>query len=242
MAAVTHGVTTEELTKADKERIQYYTENPAARKNPMGGRYQVLPAGDEIVPVDTARDTGEGFVDRVMHALASAAGITYEQFTGRWDKLNYSAARGALLEIYKDFRRDQEGFAKGFLRPWVLAVLDEGFARGYLETPEGAPEFWDMPAAYCRFKPVLPPRGWVDQVKEVQAAGMRINLDLSTLEEECAEQGRDWKEVLAQRAREHREYERLGIPLPNFETAMSTNAREDKSEGRRREEDNQDDA
>jgi capsid protein len=37
---------------------------------------------------------------------------------------------------------------------------------------------------------------------------------LSTLEDEAAEQGRDYQEIIAQRARERREWAAAGLPEP----------------------------
>jgi capsid protein len=51
-------------------------------------------------------------------------------------------------------------------------------------------------------------------VKEATAAKLRIDMNVSTLEDECAEQGKDWREVLAQRANEQKEIERLGLTPP----------------------------
>ena len=232
LQSASEALTFEMIDKVEKERFAYYKDNPSNRKNPQGGRFPVLPSGDTYTPVNTARDTGEGFVDRVVHSLAAAAGLTYEQLTMRWDKLNYSAARGALLEIYKDFRRDQKDFALGFLGHWFYAWMEECFATGLLTAPEGAPAFNEAPAAYSRFKPILPPRGWVDPVKEATAAGIRLNLDLTSLEDEAAEQGRNWKDILFQKARERQLRVDLKLPVQNFRVAMSTNSREDKSETR----------
>jgi capsid protein len=49
-------------------------------------------------------------------------------------------------------------------------------------------------------------------VKEAEAAAIRIEHGFSTLEDECAEQGRDWRETLAQIKREADERKRLELP------------------------------
>jgi capsid protein len=45
-------------------------------------------------------------------------------------------------------------------------------------------------------------RGWVDPVKEAKGAQMRMELSLSTQQDECAEQGKDYQEIQDQRIRE----------------------------------------
>ena len=59
-----------------------------------------------------------------------------------------------------------------------------------------------------------------------------MNLDLTSLEDEAAEQGRNWKDILFQKARERQLRVDLKLPVQNFRVAMSTNSREDKSETR----------
>ena len=47
-------------------------------------------------------------------------------------------------------------------------------------------------------------RGQIDELKETQAAVMRVQNNLSTMEEEIARLGGDWRKKLRQRAREAR--------------------------------------
>ena len=72
-----------------------------------------------------------------------------------------------------------------------------------------APDFYENRYAYTRCKWIGPGRGWVDPVKEAQACQIRMNIGLSTLENECASQGLDWEEVLEQRAREKERMKKL---------------------------------
>ena len=74
-----------------------------------------------------------------------------------------------------------------------------------------AADFYTNRFAYTRAKWIGPGRGWIDPVKEAQAAQIRMDAGISTLEDECAEQGLDWEEVLEQRARERSRMEELGL-------------------------------
>jgi capsid protein len=64
---------------------------------------------------------------------------------------------------------------------------------------------------YLRSKWIGPGRGWIDPVKEAQAAQIRLGTMISTLELECAEQGLDWNEVQEQRALELERARQLGL-------------------------------
>jgi capsid protein len=75
-----------------------------------------------------------------------------------------------------------------------------------------APDFYDNRAAYTRCKWVGPGRGWVDPMKEAMAGQIRMDMGVSTLEKECAEQGEDWIEVMEQRAKELDKARELNIP------------------------------
>src|SRR5690606_7179979 len=56
--------------------------------------------------------------------------------------------------------------------------------------------------------------GQVDELKETQAAVLRIANNLSTEEIEVAKLGHDYRDVLKQRAREMRQRQALGLPEP----------------------------
>ena len=67
--------------------------------------------------------------------------------------------------------------------------------------------------AYTRCKWIGSGQGWVDQVKEAQACQLRMEIGLSTLENECASQGLDWEEVVEQRLREKNKLRKLGLDI-----------------------------
>jgi capsid protein len=64
--------------------------------------------------------------------------------------------------------------------------------------PDGAPDFWELPAAYLNGRWIGPGRGYVDPTKEAEGANMRIDGLLSTLQDEAATQGFDFEELLDQ--------------------------------------------
>jgi lambda family phage portal protein len=149
-----------------------------------------------------------------LRNIASAVGLTYEQLSQDWSSTNYSSARASLLEVWRGFLRVRQRISDQVATPVFSLWLEEAIHRGDVKLPKGAPDFYTAKAAYCRVKWIGPPRGWVDPVKEGQAAQIRMNLNVSTLEDECAEQGKDWEEVLHQRKRELDLIDSLGLPRP----------------------------
>jgi capsid protein len=59
-------------------------------------------------------------------------------------------------------------------------------------------------------------RGWISPTEEAGAAIMRMDGALSTLEDECAEQGLEFEEVLEQRRYEIGLFKEYGIPVPEW--------------------------
>ena len=182
------------------------------------GILPVLRPGEKIVALDSKRPySGYGPFERaVLRNVASAMGITAEQLSQDWSTVNYSSARAALLEAWKTLDRRRRDFGSGFASPVYGAFLEEAMDRGELPLPAGAPDFIEARAEYACCKWMGPPRGWIDPTKEAQAAVLRMDAGLSTLEQECAEQGLDWEEVVAQREVERRRFIQLGLPFPTW--------------------------
>lgn len=159
----------------------------------------------------------EPFVQKIARTVASVLGITYEQLTMDWSEVNYSSARAAILEVARGFKVEAGQLRKQLMNLWYRAWLEEVFDKGMLNLPVNdngspVPDFEAMPDAWSACDWIGTGKGYVDPVKEVQAAGMRIALGISTLEIECAEQGHDWKAIVMQRAKEIRLMLDEGLP------------------------------
>jgi capsid protein len=87
--------------------------------------------------------------------------------------------------------------------------------------PRGAPDFIEAATAYSRCDWLGVARGWVDPTKEAAGSVMRMDGGLSTLKKECAEQGLDWEEVIAQRAIEVAAFKRAGLTPPEWAGAVA---------------------
>ncbi len=211
------------LSPADQHgRPTDYDGNPLpmhdGRLRIKDGILPILRPGESIKAVDSKRpSTAYGiFENAVLRNLAAATGQTYEQLSKDWSRVNYSSARAALLEAWKTLHRRRGEFAAGFCAPILSAFLEEAMDLGELPLPRNAPDFAEARGEYSAARWMGPPRGWVDPVKEAQAAVLRMDAGLSTLENECAEQGLDWNEVVDQRAIERGRFDQLGLPHPKW--------------------------
>ncbi len=178
-----------------------------------GAQINFLNPGEEVEFTKSEHPNAafEVFVNAGLRNVAAAIGLTYEQLTMDWSKVNYSSARAALLEIWRSLSSEKHSFAHSFMQPIYRAWLEEVFDRRLIRLPSRAVSFEANPAGWVRAAWIGSGRGWVDPEKEAKATAIRLATGITTQESESAEQGRDWKEDMMQRAREQKYAEKLGI-------------------------------
>lgn len=142
------------------------------------------------------------FEEAVIRHLAGGFNMTYEQFSRDYSKTNYSSARAAMLEAWRFFTGRRHFIAARIASAYYTAWLEEAMDSGDVETPAGAPSFWEAKAAWTRCRWIGPGKGHIDPLKEENATTISLGNLTTTLEKECAERGLDWEEVLEQRAAE----------------------------------------
>ena len=135
------------------------------------------------------------------------------------------------METWRFFLGRRQFLATYWCDPVKELWLEEAVNAGEVD----APDFYENRRAYSRARWIGPGRGWVDPVKEAQAARLRREGLISTLEQECAEQGQDYEEILDQAASEKALLEELGLtgPAPQSNSWLTGNGekdREDKQE------------
>lgn len=159
--------------------------------------------GDKLNIAESKRPTSEfgNFMRNVGRIIAVGLDLPYELLFKDFSQSNYSNTRAAMLEAWRSFNRRRDGLGVRWCDPVYGLWLEEAINAGDVD----APDFYANRAAYMRCRWIGPGRGQVDPVKETTAAEMRIENNISTLEDECAEQGRNWREVIDQR-RTEREY------------------------------------
>lgn len=164
------------------------------------GMIEYLSQGQEISAFNPNRPGGtfEPFVDRILRALATGLNLPYEIVAKDFSKTNYSSARAALLQAYRYFRCRQQFLATYLCQPVYEMLLEEAYLRGELDVPD----FYQNQYAYTKARWIPQGWQWVDPLKEAESSVMSVEKGLSTLADECASQGKDWEEVLDQRARE----------------------------------------
>ncbi|MBF0496952.1 MAG: phage portal protein, partial [Deltaproteobacteria bacterium] len=185
----------------DESRLQYLEP----------GLVHYASTGESVSMVDPKRPGTqfEPFVEQSLRMIGVALDLPFELIMKNFSKTNYSSARAALLEARRTFLWWRSWFINRFCLPIWGLVFEEGVRRGYIN----APLFDELNyrAEYIRCSYVGPAFGWVDPVKEIEAAGMAVDLGLSTQAEQAAAAGSDWEEILVQRAREQARARELGV-------------------------------
>jgi lambda family phage portal protein len=160
---------------------------------------------------------GSDFEDSLIRKLAATYGVGFSEMSRNFSKFNYSGIKAeiALLErtmnAKKKFGADR--VATQAFQLWV----EEEMGAGNLPMPRGRnrTDFYRplMKDAYTRCTWIASGRGQIDELKETQAAMLRIKAGLSTYEKECAKLGDDYRETFAQRAREEGMAKKFNLPF-----------------------------
>jgi lambda family phage portal protein len=200
-------------------RMDFHGEKPI-RIPGAGGAMPTLFPGERVNQLNAARPSGNfiAFEKAALRNIASAAGLSAQQVSNDWSDVNYSSARGAMLEFWKTMTRRRDDFAIGFCQPIFTCFVEEAHEVDDLPMPAGAPDFLEFPDAYSRSKWIGPGRGWIDPVNEVKGAILGMDSALMDYDELCAEQGVDGDDMILARKHTIKRFEDAGVPLPSWAT------------------------
>jgi lambda family phage portal protein len=173
---------------------------------------------------------GEDFERSLLRYLAASLGVSYEQLSKDYSNTNYSSARAAMLETWRYMQGKKRMVADRFAGIVYRLWLEEALNSGQIELPAGAPSWYEgqNADAYSSCEWIGASRGQIDELKETQAAVLRIRNNLSTYEDEMARLGKDWRQALRQRKREQDMLTKFGLVLEadNMMNAASGQVRE----------------
>lgn len=162
-----------------------------------------LADGEEIDTANPGRPNTafDGFVRAIAEQIGVALELPYEVLVKHFTA-SYSAARAALLEAWRFYRKKRAWLAGSFCQPVYEEFLMECVARGLLR----APGFLDDPyirRAYCMATWYGVPMGHIQPAQEAAGAQTRIETGITNLEQEIADyNGGDWEDTHAQAVRE----------------------------------------
>ena len=184
---------------SDDEKV---TDDPMKIELGNGNVYE-LPPGKKVdhIGENRAPTAFDNYVSRVITMIGSSMEIPYEVLMHRYDS-NYTASRSAILDFWKVVRRYRQQFIQQFNQPVYEAWLAEAVALGRID----APGFFDdamIREAWCGCQWIGTSQGHVQPVQEANAAKIRMDLGITTGEQEAMEyNGSNFNENLQQRGRE----------------------------------------
>lgn len=170
---------------------------------------------------------GTDFEQSLLRSIAAAFGVSYEQLSRDYTHTNYSSARAAMNETWKFMQSRKKLFIDRFASIIFRLWLEEAINKNVLTTfpAKYAPMLYTGNRLNLKFDALSrvdwigAARGQIDETKETLAAQMRIDMGISTSEEENARMGRDWRRTYRQLAREQRKREQLGLTFVGTDPA-----------------------
>lgn len=196
----------------ERKGIKAYMQDRAQWEAQLdGGAIIPMYPGDKMSAFNPGRPNAiyKEFIETVVREIGVSTGLPYELIMKDFSKTSYASVRAALMEAWRFFAGRRQWLANYWLQPMYELWLEEAIQRGVIE----APGFYENRAAYCHAEWIGPAKGYVDPVREAQAAEDRMRIGVSTLEKEAAEQGGDWEDMVEQRAYELETMRKLKIPL-----------------------------
>lgn len=182
-----------------------------------------LGEGEEPVFANPGRPNSEfdPFVTALLRQIGMALEIPYEVLVRHFQS-SYSAARGALMEAWKFFKARRQWLAEKWCQPIYEEWLTDMIISGHLD----APGYFDsvlIQRAYSGADWIGPAPIQLDPTKEVTASKERVAIGFSSKSEETmALTGRDWFDVIRQRAKEEAEEKRLGLSITEVTYSSAT--------------------
>lgn len=182
-----------------------------------------LRPGESIETANPTRPNGnfDPFVLAFCRWIGVALEIPYEILIKHFTA-SYSASRAALQEAWKFFKGRREWLAANYCQPEYEWWLDEMVSRGIV----AAPGYFEDPfirQAYLGAMWIGPAKGMIQENIEVEAAGKRIELGLSTIAEETAQlTGGDFLTNHVQRVKEAKMRRRDGLDVESVAERIRT--------------------
>lgn len=204
-------------------RLSYH-DDARLRIPGAGPNLAKLFPGEKLEQLDTKRPSTNfvAFEKAVLRNVASAGGLSAQQVSNDWSDVNYSSARGAMLEFWKTMSRRRDDFATGTCQPVYSCHVEEAHDVDDVPLPAGAPDFAEFREAYARAKWIGPGRGWIDPVAEVKGAILGMDSALMDYDEICAEQGVDGDDMIQARKNTIARFREAGLEPPSW-AAMGLN-------------------
>jgi lambda family phage portal protein len=167
-----------------------------------------------------------------MKQIGMALSIPYEVLIKHFSS-SYSASRAAMLDFHKTCLAEREDFVEAFCQPVYEAFLEEAISKNRIYAPGFLTDPYKR-LAYSGAYWVGPAQGQIDEVKEVNAAYLRVLYGFSDKETESQKlSGKNVKDIMRAQAEEKKYAEDLGLNYFPKQNSANANQSEENSDGNR---------
>ena len=175
------------------------------------GIIEYLKPGEKISAANPGRNStnAKDFVEMQLRLIGAGLGLSYESLSRSMSQVTFSSARQSMLEDRKTFEQHQQYLIEYFLREvyteFVISCVNEKILK--------IDDFWENKDRYLSNNFVTSGWTWIDPKKEIDAITIELKNGMTTLAHVAASHGKDWKEILVQRAKEQKFAEKIGVRL-----------------------------
>lgn len=183
-----------------------------------------------LKPMGTPGGVGSDFHESLLRHTAAALGLSYEELSRDFSKSSYASNRASMSVTGRFMQSRKKLVADRLANAAYALVLEEWIARGEVPLPAGKSRnhFYEplMKEAYTAASWIGSGAGQIDEMKETQAAIMRIKAGLSTYEIEIGKLGGDYRDVFEQLADEEGLAKKLNLTFVMEATKPGANDRQ----------------
>ncbi len=159
------------------------------------------------------------FIGGLHRETSRALGVSYGGYTLDYTKATYASTMMENSALWPVAQRRTDRIAAPHVLVPYASYLDEEIEEGRIPFKGGVEVYRANRDAIQWAVCLGPSKPTADDVKRAKAASERIANGSSTLEDECAELGKDPEEVFESRLRWHKRYKDAGMPSP-FERGL----------------------
>lgn len=186
------------------------------------GSVTYLEPGEKVSTVAPAgtSSTVDPMIKTTQRLAGSGIGLSYEAVSRDMSQVNYSSARQGLLEDQKTYRPLQKYLIEHLLDVVFPEWMDWAILTGQLSIPD----YFRDREKYQKHVWIASGWDWVDPVKEANANKTALETNQKTLQEICAEKGKDWRDVVRQRSAEEKMLQSLNLSESGGNTVETDDA------------------
>lgn len=179
------------------------------------GAIMNLKPGESIESANPGRPNSAAgpWIQLMLRGIAAGTGTSYESVSKDFSNTSYSSSRTSKLENRPRYRRWQNQWMHNVCQRTWDKFCDAAALAGLKEFPT-ATELLDDRRAAAPVEFMPPVWEWVDVAAEQSSSEASINAFQSTYAEELGGNGRSWRRVFYQRAKEEKLKKELGLLTP----------------------------